>query len=76
MKTLANPLVGLCFLQRNHAIFDTRQGILTFPELSMQLKPGSPSNIRAPTALLAESEFDIQAQTTITVVTRIPHLLD
>ena len=76
MKTLANPLVGLCFLQRNHAIFDTRQGILTFPELSMQLRPGSPSNLRAPTALLAESQFDIQAQTTITVVTKMPHLLD
>ena len=39
MKVLPNPLIGLCLLKRNNAIFDIRQGILTFPRLSMQLKP-------------------------------------
>ena len=39
MKNLPNPLIGLCFLRRNNAIFDATQGILTFPYLSMQLKP-------------------------------------
>ena len=39
MKVLLNPLIGLCFLERNNAIFDIRQGVLTFPHLSMQLKP-------------------------------------
>ena len=41
MKTLPHPLIGLCFLQRNNAIVDVRQGTLTFPYLSMQLKPES-----------------------------------
>ena len=31
MKVLPNPLFGLCFLKRNKAIFDIRQGVLTFP---------------------------------------------
>ena len=46
MEVLPNPLIGLCSLMRNNAIFDIRQGILTFPHLSMQLKPEhtQPSN--------------------------------
>ena len=39
MKNLPIPLIGLCFLRRNNAIFDVTQGILTFAYLSMQLKP-------------------------------------
>ena len=39
MKVLLNPLIGLCFLERNNTVFDIRQGVLTFPHLSMQLKP-------------------------------------
>ena len=35
MKNLPNPLIGLCFLRRNNAVFDVTQGILTFPYLSM-----------------------------------------
>ena len=35
--SLPNPLIGLCFLRRNNAVFDVTQGILTFPYLSMQL---------------------------------------
>ena len=34
MKTLPNPLIGLCFLQRHNALFDIRQGIITFQYLS------------------------------------------
>ena len=39
MKNLPNPLIGLCFLRRNNAVFDVTQGTLTFPYLSLQLKP-------------------------------------
>ena len=46
MKNLPNPLIGLCFLRRNNAIFDVTQGILTFPYLSVQLKPDSQDVIR------------------------------
>ena len=46
MKNLPNPLLGLCFLQKNNAIFDVNQGILTFPYLSMQLKPDTQTAIR------------------------------
>ena len=38
MKNLPNPLIGLCFLRRNNAVFDVNQGIIAFPNLSMQLK--------------------------------------
>ena len=31
MKNFPNPLIGLCFLRRNNAVFDVTQGILTFP---------------------------------------------
>ena len=31
MKNVPNPLIGLCFLRRNNAIFDVTQGILPFP---------------------------------------------
>ena len=37
MKNPPNPLIGLCFLRRNNAVFDVTQGILTFPYLSLQL---------------------------------------
>ena len=35
---LTSPLIGLLFLQRNSTVLDMRQGILTFPLFSMQLK--------------------------------------
>ena len=38
MTNLTSPLIGLVFLQRNSTILDMRQGILTFPFFSMQLK--------------------------------------
>ena len=38
MEKLSSPINGLMFLQRNHTVLDMRQGILTFPFFSMQLK--------------------------------------
>ena len=35
MKTLPNPLIGFCFLQRHNALFEIRQRIITFPYLIM-----------------------------------------
>ena len=56
MKVLPNPLIGLCFIKkRNDAIFDIRQGVLTFPHLSMQLKPEHNLPTRQSTPLLAKA---------------------
>ena len=55
MKNLPNPFIGLCFLRRNNAIFDFTQGILTFPYLSMQLKPYIQTSIPQATLLFAEN---------------------
>ena len=38
MTNLTSLLIGLLFLQRNSTILDMRQGILSFPFFSMQLK--------------------------------------
>ena len=38
MENLTGPIIGLMFLQRNHAVLDMRLGILNFPFFSMQLK--------------------------------------
>ena len=38
MEHLTGPIIGLMFLQRNHTVLDMRQGILSFPFFSMQLK--------------------------------------
>ena len=61
MKNLSNPLIGLCFLRRNNAIFDVTQGILTFFYFSMQLKPD--------TQTLRPGE-------TLAVASKMPHLMD
>ena len=60
MKALPNPLIGICFLKRNNAIFDIRQGVLTFPHLSMQLKPEHNQPTRQSTPLLAEATYTLQ----------------
>ena len=49
MKNTPNPLIGLCFLRAKTAIFDVIQGILTFPYLSMQLKPDTQISIQQAT---------------------------
>ena len=76
MQTLPNPLIGLCFLHRYNAVFDIRQGVLTFPEMSMQLEPQNSFHLRASTALLVDDRYEIHPQATITIVTKMPHLLD
>ena len=60
MKVLPSPLNGLCFLNENKAIFDIRQGVLTFPHLSMQLKPEHNLPTRQSTPLLAEATYTLQ----------------
>ena len=59
MNVLPNPLIGLCFLKRNNAICNIRQGILTFPHLSMQLKPEHNLPTRQSTPLLAEATYTL-----------------
>ena len=76
MKTLPNPLIGLCFLQRHNALFDIRQGIITFPYLSMQLRPEHTTNIRAATPLLTETTYTLQPGETLAISSKMPHLLD
>ena len=76
MKNLPNPLIGLCFLRRNNAIFDVTQGILTFPYLSMQLKPETQTSIRQATPLFAENTYTLQPGETLAIASRMPHLMD
>ena len=76
MKNLPNPLIGLCFLRRNNAIFDVNQGILTFPYLSMQLKPDTQTAIRQATPLFAENTYTLQPGETLAIASRMPHLMD
>ena len=76
MKTLPNSLIGLCFLRRNNASFDVTQGILTFPYLSMQLKPDTEVAIRQATPLFAENTHTLQPSETLAIARRMPHLLN
>ena len=39
MKNLPNPLIGLCFLRRNNAIFDVTQGIQPSPTFQCSSNP-------------------------------------
>ena len=76
MKHLSNPLIGLCYLRRNNAIFDVTQGILIFPYFSMQLKPEPQVAIRQATPLFAEITYILQPGETLAIASRMPHLLD
>ena len=76
MKNLPNPLIGLCFLRRNNAIFDVTQGILTFPYLSMQLKPDTQTAIRQATPLFAENTYTLRPGETLAIASKMPHLMD
>ena len=55
MKVLPNPLIGLYFLKTNNAIFGIRQGVLTFPHLSLQPKPEHYLPTQQSTPLLAKA---------------------
>ena len=76
MKNLPNPLIGLCFLRRNNAIFDVTQGILTFPYLSMQLKPDTQTSIRSATPLFAENNYTLRPGETLAIASKMPHLMN
>ena len=76
MKTLPNPLIGLFFLQRHNALFDIRQGIITFPYLSMQLRPEHTTNTRTATPLLTETTYTLQPGETLAISSKMPHLID
>ena len=76
MKILPNPLIGLCFIKKNNPIFDIRQGVLTFPHLSTQLKPEHKLPTRQSTPLLAESTYTLQPGETMLIASRMPHLID
>ena len=76
MKNLPNPLIGLCFLRRNNAIFDVTQGILTFPYLPIQLKPDTQVAIRQATPLFAENTYTLQPGETPAIASRMSNLLD
>ena len=76
MKNLPNPLIDLCFLRRNNAIFDVTQGILTYLYLSMQLKPDTQTAIRQATPLFAENTYTLQPGETLAIASKMPHLMD
>ena len=76
IKTLPNPLIGLCFLQRNNALFDIRQGITTFPYLSMQLRPEHTTNTCVATPLLTRSTYTIQPGEPLAISSKMTHLID
>ena len=76
MKVLPNPLIGLCFLKRNNAIFDIQQGVLTFPHLSVQLKPEHNFPTRQSTPIRAEATYTLQPGETMLFASRMPHLID
>ena len=76
MKNLPYPLICLCLLRRNNAIFDVTQDILTFPYLSMQLKQDTKVTLRQATPLFAENTYILQPGKTLVLATRMPHLLD
>ena len=52
------------------------QGILTFPNLSMQLKPDTQVTLRRATPLFAENTYTLQLGETLAIASRMPHLLD
>ena len=76
MKNLPNPLIGLCFLPRNKAIFDVTQGILKFTYLSMQFKLDTQTSIRSATPLFAENTFTLRPGETLAISSKMTHLMD
>ena len=73
---MKKPIIGLCFLLRNNAIFDVTQGILSFPYLSMQLKPDTQTSKRQATPLFAENTYTLPPVETLAIASRMPHLMD
>ena len=71
MKNLPIPHLG--FLRKNNASFDVTQGILTFPYLSMLLKPDTQVTLRQATPLFAENTCTLQPGETFAIASRTPH---
>ena len=63
-------------MKHNIAIFDLRQGVQTFPNWSMQLKPEHNLQTQQPTPLLAETTFTLQPGETLLMASRVPQLID
>ena len=57
-------------------MFDIRQGIITFPYLSMQLRPDHTTNTRTTTPLLTETSYTLQPGETLAISSKMPHLID
>ena len=76
MKTLPNPFIGLCSLQRQNALFDIRHGSITSPYLSMQLRPEHTTNTRTATPWLTATTYTLQLRETFAIPSKMPHLID
>ena len=72
MKNLPNPLIGLLSAET----IAVTQGILTFPYLSIQLKPDTQVTMRQATPLFAENTYTLQPGETLAIASRKPYLLD
>ena len=70
MDNLTGPIIGLMFLQRNHTVLDMRQGILSFPYFSMQLKTADHkySNVMEP--ILNPYDITIPPNDRVTIQTQ------
>ena len=62
--------------KNDNAIFDIRQGVLTFPHLSMQLKHEHNIRTRQSTPLRAEASYTLQPVETMLIASRMPHVVD
>ena len=74
LKTLPSPLMGLCFLQRHNAPSDFQQWNITFPYLSVHVRPKHTTNDRAATPLLTETTYTLQPGETLAISSKKPHL--
>ena len=76
MTNLRSPLIGLFFLQRNSTIRDMRQGILSFPFFSMQLKNGDRTYPNIIEPILNPVETILQPGKRITIWVKSPIYVD
>ena len=76
MKIEPNPLFSWCFLQRDNALSHIRQGRVTFPYLSIQLRPEHTTNTRTRTPLLTETTYTLQPGETLAISSIMLHLID
>ena len=62
--------------QRHNALLDIRQEIITFPYLSMQLRPEHTTNTRVATPLLTETTYSLHPGETLAISCKMPLLID